>query len=128
MIDHLSIEVGDIEAARRFFDPVMRTLGAQRLMNFEADETKVSGYGRDDEPAFWIAQAGAGKARPLAGHIAFRAADRAAVDAFYRAALAAGAADNGPPGLRQNYYADYYAAFVIDPEGNRLEAVCHKPA
>ena len=64
---------------------------------------------------------------PDGQHIAFRAPDRAAVDAFYAAALAAGGRDNGPPGLRPNYHPDYYAAFVLDPDGHRLEAVCHRP-
>ncbi|MEJ2116859.1 MAG: VOC family protein, partial [Alphaproteobacteria bacterium] len=87
----------------------------------------ASGYGTKAvgwKPAFWI---GAGKPAPQ-GHIAFQAADRPSVDAFYQAALAAGAKDDGGPGLRPHYHPDYYAAFVIDPDGNRLEAVCHKPA
>lgn len=126
MIDHLFLQVGDIEKARSFYDPVMSALGAQRMMDLDRDEVRISGYGRGGEPAFWIAQTGAA-AHP-AGHVAFRAGDRSAVDAFHKAALASGAADNGAPGLRQHYHANYYAAFVIDPDGNRLEAVCHKPA
>lgn len=117
MIDHLSISVPDMGKARVFYDAALAPLGAKRVMDFD----HACGYGIGTKPTFWI---GAG-APALAGHIAFSAANRVTVDAFYGAAIGAGAADNGPPGLRPQYHPNYYAAFVIDPDGNRLEAVCH---
>ena len=102
-------------------------------MNFNDDpDFAASGYGQaETEPQFWI---GCGKGEvvtptpPQGQHIAFTAANRRAVDDFYDAALAAGGKDNGRPGLRQDYHPNYYAGFVIDPDGYHLEAVCHKPA
>ena len=128
MIDHISIQVGDIEQARSFYDRVMTALGATRLMSFERGEVKISGYGRNNAPAFWIAQVSGNSTLSHSGHIAFAAVDRGSVDGFHAAALAGGASDNGAPGLRPDYHENYYAAFLIDPDGNRLEAVCHKPA
>ncbi len=84
---------------------------------------KVTGYG-DDRPWFWLAEE---RATTGMMHIALRADSRAAVDAFHAAALAAGGTDNGPPGLRLHYHADYYGAFVLDPDGHNIEAVCHSP-
>jgi catechol 2,3-dioxygenase-like lactoylglutathione lyase family enzyme len=121
MIDHLSISVSDMAKGRAFYDAALAALGAKRVMDVDQF---ASGYGIDARPVFWI---GAG-APALAGHIAFAAPDRPTVDGFYKAAMAAGAKDNGAPGLRPHYHENYYAAFVIDPDGNRLEAVCHKPA
>lgn len=127
MIDHLSITVADIEKSRIFYDAALAALGATRIMNMDRPEVRISGYGCDGKPSFWIADTGTGAAR-LPGHVAFAAPHRSAVDAFYRAAIAAGASDNGAPGLRPHYHPDYYASFVADPDGNRLEAVCHKPS
>jgi catechol 2,3-dioxygenase-like lactoylglutathione lyase family enzyme len=127
MIDHLSITVGDIGKAQAFYDAVLAALGAGRLMNLEHGEVVISGYGQEGKPSFWIATGTGESAEPMRGHIAFAASDRSAVDAFHRAALAAGAIDNGAPGLRPNYHPTYYASFVIDPDGHRLEAVCHAP-
>ena len=121
MIDHFSITVSSMTQARAFYDILLATVGAKRVMNVDEH---ASGYGTSWKPVFWI---GAGSPA-LAGHVAFAAPDRAAVDAFYKAAMAAGAKDNGAPGLRPQYHANYYGAFVIDPDGNRLEAVCHGPA
>ena len=121
MIDHLSISVSDMTKARAFYDAVLATISAKRVMNVD---DYASGYGTDRKPVFWI---GADKPA-LNGHIAFAAPSRAIVDAFYKAAIAAGAKDNGAPGLRPHYHENYYGAFVIDPDGNRLEAVCHNPA
>lgn len=128
MIDHLSITVSDIEAARRFYDAVLATLGAGRAMDVDFGPVHGTGYGHGGKPSFWIgcredAPADAGRA----GHVAFTAPDRPSVDAFHRAALASGAQDDGAPGLRPHYHENYYAAFVIDPDGYRLEAVCHRP-
>jgi catechol 2,3-dioxygenase-like lactoylglutathione lyase family enzyme len=125
MIDHLSTAVTDITKARAFYDAVLSTLGAGRLISFEREGIRISGYGREGKPSFWIVERAGEKAAPSQGHLAFGAPNRPAVDAFYETALAAGATDNGAPGLRPHYHADYYASFVIDPDGHRLEAVCH---
>jgi catechol 2,3-dioxygenase-like lactoylglutathione lyase family enzyme len=122
LIDHVSISVADLARAIRFYDAALAPLGYRR----ERTRPDHVGYGKPDDPVFWIEQR-PGERPELSGHYAFAAADRAAVDAFHRAALAAGAADNGAPGLRR-YHANYYAAFVVDPEGHRIEAVCHRPA
>ncbi len=82
------------------------------------------GFGKDGKPWFWV---GAREAPDGYLHIAFAAADRATVDAFHREALAAGGTDNGPPGVREIYHPTYYGAFVLDPDGNNVEAVCHTP-
>jgi len=128
VIDHLSLGVRDLALSRAFYDAILAPLGYRR--GYDHDE--VSGYGLPDEHPlreqglpFWIGAEPAGAA--LNGHVCFGAPDRAAVDAFHKAALAAGARDNGAPGLRPQYHASYYAAFVIDPNGHRLEAVCHQP-
>ncbi|HYG86436.1 MAG TPA: VOC family protein [Azospirillum sp.] len=125
MIDHISLPVTDIERAKAFYDKVLAAVGYRRMMDFD----QSAGYG-DAHPHFWIGVPPEDEAQgPAAGvHIAFRAKDRAAVDAFYKAALKAGGRDNGAPGLRPRYHPDYYAGFVFDPDGNRIEAVCHLPA
>lgn len=132
MIDHLSLPVSDIERSRDFYDSTLAALGHRRLMRIDEEGYLSFGYGpRDPEARFWIGgpTTGTGPAGPAEGfHVAFTAADRPSVDAFYHAAMAAGATDNGPPGLRPHYHPNYYAAFVIDPDGHHLEAVCHLPA
>ncbi|MGR6466035.1 VOC family protein [Rhizobium sp. PAMB 3182] len=128
MIDHMGISVSDYPAAKAFYDAVMPAIGGARLMEVTAEETggtyEGAGYGKDGKPYFWIGTGG-----PLQGrlHVAFVAESRSAVDAFYAAAMAAGAKDNGPPGLRPHYHPNYYGAFVLDPDGHNIEAVCHKP-
>ncbi len=130
MIDHISLAVTDIDRSRAFYDRALAALGARRVMDVDdAPGFAGSAYGTD-HPTFWIS--GSRPPRPIATpphsqHTAFAAADRAAVDAFYREALAAGGRDDGPPGLRPEYHPDYYAAFIIDPDGHRVEAVCHRP-
>ncbi len=128
MIDHVSIPVADMAGARAFYDATLAPLGFKRMMNFDEQGRGASGYGTD-HPWFWIGREGARKAAPVSqgSHIAFRAPSRAAVDAFYQAAMAGGAKDNGAPGLRPNYHPNYYAAFVFDPDGHHIEAVCHQP-
>jgi catechol 2,3-dioxygenase-like lactoylglutathione lyase family enzyme len=128
MIDHLSLGVRDLGQSRAFYDAALAPLGYRRGF----DGANVSGYGspdphplREQALSFWIGAEPHGAA--LNGHVCFHAADRAAVDAFYKAALAAGGRDNGAPGLRPQYHSSYCAAFVIDPDGHRLEAVCHQP-
>jgi catechol 2,3-dioxygenase-like lactoylglutathione lyase family enzyme len=119
MIAHISIGVRDIAASRAFYDAVLAALGYRCL--YPADDS--AGYG-DDDAAFWLLQTTQPvPANPKSGlHICFDAPSRTAVDAFHAAALAQGGTDNGKPGLRPNYDADYYAAFVVDPDGYRLEA------
>lgn len=128
MIDHLSLGVRDLAKSRAFYDAVLAPLGYRRLYDLDG----ASGYGRPDphplkEQAlpFWIGHdpGGAG----LSGHVCFRAPARASVDAFHRAALAAGGSDNGKPGLRPRYHAHYYAAFIVDLDGHRIEAVRREP-
>ena len=128
MIDHISIGVHDLARSRAFYDAVLAPLGYRRMFDVE----DASGYGRSEphplkEQAlqFWIARNGAGPA--FNGHLCFKAPYRGAVDAFHAAALAAGGHDNGKPGLRPEYHANYYAAFIIDPDGYRVEAVRHQP-
>jgi catechol 2,3-dioxygenase-like lactoylglutathione lyase family enzyme len=124
MLDHLSVGVTDLDGGRRFYDAVLAPLGYRRV----TDKPKSSGYGPDPSADdFYIVLAKSeGRARP-GFHVAFKAPARAAVDAFHRAALAAGATDDGAPGVRRQYSENYYAAYVLDPDGNRLEAVCHRP-
>jgi catechol 2,3-dioxygenase-like lactoylglutathione lyase family enzyme len=124
MIDHLSLPVRDIARAALFYDAALAPLGLRRLMEFPG----AIGYGAD-HPGFWIGEGQGAIARPGAGlHVAFAAPDRASVDAFHAAGLAAGGRDDGAPGLRPRYHADYYGAFLIDPDGFKVEAVCHRPA
>lgn len=126
MIDHAGIVVTDWQKAKTFYDAALAPLGATLLHMVPEEFTggaKVGGYGRD-KPDFWLHEG----AEPGPGcHYAFTAASRAEVDAFHAAALAAGGRDNGAPGPRPHYHAHYYGAFVIDPDGNNIEAVCHKP-
>lgn len=126
MIDHLGICVADFNASKAFYDKAMAPLGASLLMMVPAEHTggvKVGGYGRE-RPTFWLHE---GREPGPGRHIAFSARSRAEVDAFHEAALAAGGRDNGAPGLRPHYHPDYYGAFVFDPDGNNIEAVCHLP-
>lgn len=126
MIDHIGISVKDYSASKTFYDAALGALGATMVMTVPEEFTngvKVGGYGRD-KPDFWLH--GAGDPGP-GRHIAFSARNRAEVDAFYAAAMAAGGRDNGNPGIREHYHPDYYGAFVFDPDGNNVEAVCHKP-
>ena len=126
MIDHIGIPVPDFDAAKSFYDAALAPLCASLLTMVPAEHTggvKVGGYGRD-RPVFWLHE----EQNPAGTrHIAFTAESRADVDAFHAAALAAGGRDNGAPGLRPHYHANYYGAFVFDPDGNNVEAVCHRP-
>lgn len=120
MIDHIGVRVSDYERSKRFYALALAPLGYSLMM----EGASGAGYRKGPIPDFWIK---AGVPTPPV-HIAFSSPDRAAVDAFYRAAIAAGGADNGPPGLRPQYHACYYGAFVLDPDGYNIEAVCHLPA
>ena len=117
MIDHMSINVSDLAASKRFYAAALKPLGYSLMMEFGE---QAAGLGEGGKPDFWLAPG-----EPKPAHIAFRSPDRATVDAFYAAAIAAGARDNGAPGVRANYHPGYYGAFVLDPEGNNLEAVIH---
>ena len=119
-LDHVSISTGDYAKSLGFYEAALAPLGIKTLMQFEG---QAAGLGTE-MPFFWI---GAGGTRGNV-HVAFSADNRAAVDAFHAAALAAGGKDNGAPGIRENYSPTYYAAFVFDPDGNNIEAVCHAPA
>jgi len=119
MIDHLGIAVKDAAASRAFYAAALAPLGYGIVMEFKGHV----GFGPPGRPQFWISEGA--PASPL--HLAFAAPNRAAVDAFYAAAIKAGARDNGPPGLRPHYHSHYYGAFVIDPDGHNTEAVCHAP-
>ena len=128
MIDHISLGIANLSRARKFYDQALKPLGIRMVF-------AVPGYGygyglAKDAPKFWIGLplAKRRKAKACAGsHVAFMAETRKAVDAFYKAAIKAGGKDNGKPGLRPQYHANYYGAFVIDPEGHAIEACCHKP-
>lgn len=126
MLDHIGFPVSDYQRARAFYDAIMPAIGGGRMMEVTAEMTggaAHAGYGVD-KPDFWISSGG-----PVTGvlHIAFQAKDRAAVRAFHEAAMAAGARDNGAPGLRPHYHENYYGAFVLGPDGHNIEAVCHLP-
>lgn len=127
MIDHMGLGYADYEAAKAFFAKALAPLGVTLLMEVPAEGNPsgapACGFGRE-QPLFWIG--GEGRTTPVM-HVAFTARTRAEVDGFYRAALAAGAKDNGAPGLRPHYHPNYYAAFVHDPDGHNIEAVCHAP-
>jgi catechol 2,3-dioxygenase-like lactoylglutathione lyase family enzyme len=127
MLDHITIGVADFAAVTAFYDQALAPLGVKRMVDVSAEANNgeaFCGYG-DTRPFFWI---GGGEASNGQLHFAFSAEDRATVDAFHRAALAAGGEDNGAPGLRPQYHPNYYGAFVFDPEGRNIEAVCHGPA
>ncbi len=127
MLDHIGFPVRDFARAKAFYEAVLPAIGAGLVMEVSAEMTGKSahaGFGRNGKPDFWISTG-----EPLTGqlHVAFTAPDRKAVDAFYAAAMTAGASDNGPPGLRPHYHPNYYGAFVLDPDGHNVEAVCHAP-
>ena len=126
MLDHVSLGVGDLERSRRFYDAVLRPLGVVRIVDFQQ---RGSDYGALAGPLgveFTITLEN--DPMPASGmHVCFRAPDRAAVRAFHAAALRSGGRDDGEPGLRPQYHADYFAAFVLDPDGHRVEVVCHAP-
>jgi catechol 2,3-dioxygenase-like lactoylglutathione lyase family enzyme len=123
MLDHIGLQVKDLERSKAFYTAALAPLGYSLLMEFPG----VAGFGKDGKPEFWIGNRPGGGAPHTGVHVAFVAADRPRVDAFYAAAIAAGGKDNGAPGVRAIYHPAYYGAFVLDPDGNNAEAVCHKP-
>jgi catechol 2,3-dioxygenase-like lactoylglutathione lyase family enzyme len=126
MIDHVGFPVSNYARSKAFYTSALAPLGYVLVMEVQqgGDGPPACGFGSDGKPDFWIGGEG-GLDKPL--HVAIAANDRALVDAFYRAALAAGGRDNGAPGLRPDYHPNYYAAFVLDPDGHNIEAVCHRP-
>ena len=134
MLDHVNIRVADYDRSKKFYEAALAPLGYKLAMEVDSG----AGFRRGFIPDFWIKQgvpSGSGAPTEVSGlagcggpavHVAFASDDRSTVDAFYRAALAAGARDNGAPGLRPNYHPNYYGAFVLDPDGYNIEAVCHK--
>jgi len=132
MIDHVTFFVRDLPRSRAFYGAALAPLGYAPLYQFPGETTGVGdvcGFGIAPKADLWIVGAGSvaqDRVGPM--HVAITATARSAVDAFYRAALAAGGRDNGPPGLRPHYHPTYYGAFVLDPDGYNIEAVCHAPA
>lgn len=127
MIDHTGVSVSDFTRSKAFYTQTLSAIGYALLMEFPASvtgHTDVAGFGEPPKADFWVSQ-GTPNHPPM--HVAFRVASRAQVDAFYQAALAAGARDNGAPGVRPHYHEHYYGAFVLDPDGHNIEAVCHSP-
>jgi catechol 2,3-dioxygenase-like lactoylglutathione lyase family enzyme len=121
MLDHVTIGVRDVGRSKEFYDRALRPLGITRLY---AEGDRFVGYGVQPKAFFWIGRRGTSQ---TGAHIAFAADDRATVDRFYEEAIAAGGKDNGPPGMRPNYHPNYYGAFILDPDGHNIEAVCHAP-
>ncbi len=123
MLDHIGFGVSDYARAKAFYEKALAPLGIGVVMEVTPEQTgdhSAAGFGKDRKPFFWI---GPGDVARM--HVAFAAQTRAEVDAFYRAAIAAGGTDNGAPGLRPHYHPNYYGAFVLDPDGHNVEAVCH---
>jgi catechol 2,3-dioxygenase-like lactoylglutathione lyase family enzyme len=128
MIDHMGVGVRDYAASKAFYITALKPLGYELVLDLSSEMTghgAAAGFGVPPKPDFWI---GGEIPNVPPVHVAFRVESRAQVDAFYRAAMAAGGRDNGPPGLRPVYHPDYYGAFVLDPDGHNIEAVCHEPA
>jgi len=126
VIDHVGIPVSDYGRAKRFYEAALEPLGYSLIVEVQQHENDAlaAGFGAGGKPDYWIgAEGGLNKVV----HIAFEAKTRLIVDAFYQAALAAGGKDNGAPGLRPHYHPNYYGAFVLDPDGHNIEAVCHAP-
>ena len=122
VVDHVGFTVTDYERSKAFYEKALAPLGLTLLMEFSG---AAAGFGRSGRPSFFLEAYG----EPVRGrlHIALRAESREQVDAFYAAAIAAGGTDNGAPGIRAIYHPDYYGGYVLDPDGNNIEAVCHQP-
>ncbi|WP_210165094.1 VOC family protein [Pseudorhizobium marinum] len=127
MINHVEFPVAEAEGARRFYEAALAPLGLTLVISLDPARTTHGGqrygFGKNGYPSVWIHQQ-SGAELPI--HVAFTADDRLAVDAFHAAALASGGTDNGAPGIRERYHANYYAAYVLDPDGNNIEAVCQR--
>ncbi len=127
MLDHVGFAVADAERSRVFYEKALAPLGITLIMSVTPEQTEAGGtahgFGSHGKPYFWV---GDNERVGEGTHVAFAAETRAEVDAFHAAAIAAGGRDNGAPGLRPHYHPNYYGAFVFDPDGINIEAVCHK--
>jgi catechol 2,3-dioxygenase-like lactoylglutathione lyase family enzyme len=129
ILDHISLTVSDYSRSKSFYEKALAPLGIAPIIEFG----KACGFGKDGKPEFWIGEGPASFQKPeqlaniTPNHVAFTTRTRADVDAFYKAAIAAGARDFGAPGLRPHYHPNYYGAFVLDPDGHDIEAVYHGP-
>ena len=119
IIDHIGISIKDYDQSKAFYEKALAPLGIRLIMEVQG----WAGFGRGEKPEFWFGQS---EHLQVPMHYSFLAEDRQQVDAFYQAALAAGGKDNGEPGVREIYHPNYYGAFVIDPDGHNIEAVCHQ--
>ena len=128
MLDHVGFAVDDAEQSKKFYEQALAPLGISLIMSVTPEQTEAGGtahgFGSDGKPFFWV---GDNERVGEGTHVAFAVDSRAQVHAFYEAALAAGGRDNGAPGLRPHYHPNYFAAFVFDPDGINIEAVCHRP-
>ncbi len=128
MLDHVGIAVSDTTRSKKFYDATLAPIGIALIMEIPGNVTEsggvACGYGKDGKPFFWF---GDNEKVGQGFHVAFTVETRAEVDAFHAAALAAGGVDNGAPGLRPHYHEHYYGAFIYDPDGHNIEAVCHTP-
>ena len=122
VIDNVGLKVADFDLSKAFFREALATLGIELLADMTFGRERVAGFGKGQHPTFWISN---GKESRGDTHVAFVAASRAEVNAFYSVALSMGGRDNGAPGLRAQYHPNYYGAFVFDPDGHNIEAVCH---
>ena len=125
MLDHVAIPVTNLDRSKDFYARALEPLGIGLIMEVSAEQTgseAAAGFGANGKPFFWM---GGGRPKGEGVHVAFTAANRAIVDRFHAAALAVGGRDNGAPGLRPHYHPNYYGAFVLDPDGHNIEAVCH---
>lgn len=130
MLDHVSFSVNDFKQSLHFYDETLKLLGYERVMTFDVPDGQVAGYGTNGKPSFWIAQEkepnlneAIGKARGF--HLAFLAPNVEAIHAWYQKCLELGGRDNGAPGIRPEYHPGYYGAFIVDPDGWRIEAALH---
>jgi catechol 2,3-dioxygenase-like lactoylglutathione lyase family enzyme len=127
MLDHVGFAVADAGRSRAYYETALAPIGITLIATATPDQTEAGGtahgFGSNGKPFFWI---GDNERVGEGTHVAFAVESRALVDAFYAAAMAAGGRDNGPPGLRPHYHPNYYGAFVLDPDGNNIEAVCHR--
>lgn len=123
MFDHFSLTVSDLEKSLRFYEAALAPLGYQ-CVRFTGNSDRSAGFGLGNALHFWISE---GSKVSRNAHVAFAADDHKSVESFYEMAIAGGGKENGAPGFRPHYHASYYAAFVIDPDGNNIEVVCHFP-
>jgi catechol 2,3-dioxygenase-like lactoylglutathione lyase family enzyme len=121
MFDHVALNVRDYERSRAFYEQALKPLGYSVAMDMS--QYKAVAFGTDEKPVLWICER---EPYGTGTHVAFTCEDRETVDAFHAAALEAGGGDNGAPGIREHYHPTYYGAFALDPDGNNVEAVCHK--